>query len=655
LSSLPKHETDSVIDLLATWEATAIPGVGELLELVEELSGHEPLALLEQLLADSPPLSEKSRGELESLVASAAPFEGELLARTESEVRAGLASARDRLAERLTAWSPLLAADRLPTLVRQFARLTGEGNGIADDLTSWAALKRCRSAFLQARDEATSRVRVHVAGMNDEAARERVLAALESDEGSALLAAAQALRVKAEEPPVEEAPAEPPQRLLDLCRRARQAADDPGVELEPAGAVLLRHAAEQAERDATIAGGEAAKHWTRTLQQLIEAPARPAGPSTQERQSLTTALAERADSLIASGVLDAATRTDVRRAADAVRDAAAKGGGSFVKAMSAAEERLTPTTPDNRGGLGELNAAVAELRQLLDRSAADLPTARVFELRQLLDRADACADSSEGEPVATVQKEIRKAAERGSELARQVGVAEKKRERSATRQRIISAGLLLDVVGGRDARDLTKAIDAAKTANEDRVEEALERLGRLQFDIEHSIRLDACEVLIRAERALQKSGEDDESDELSEPAHALREALADGETLAIAGLADEVADQVGRPPLWTGTLGRAGLAIAVVVVLATTGWLARGWLGQESYTYRVTREMAPLANNSSTLKLIRDGAIWDAKPFSPEGTDFPLPPGRYELYVDDSYTGHTFVISAQAAESDNGD
>lgn len=639
-----------VIDLLATWGATARPGMADLLAVLADFGRADTRALVRAVL-ETPGLA--LPGDLQQEAAllvsgsegdASSDAEARLHAmvpRVEEAVRASVGSQRNTIRDELRSWGRLLDAAELdPVLAKIWSHETAAE--LADYLSAARGLEEARALLAKARwridDELRRTLEEMVGAGLDGEVVSFVRAALDNGDPQQLLAARHELAVlthgsdKAREADGLDA-ARP--RLAELCERARKIVDDPTAAPDGSSRELLRLAIERADPlTQTDEGGDRPRDesllqriavWERALAQILESLAEASGRPGPDRSTLAEQLADE----IRSEVREDGDDEQLTAAGQRLEEAAAEGGRPFVEAYSIAAGVLGARRERRRQrfetAAAELRNGARDLSADLQRLASVLPTDRVVAARLLLERAEEATTFGSSEDVDGLIAKVRDEIEelnRLSELSQQHQQSRVAGERKRLRS---EANHLLRLARGRKGRRIQSLVERIDKADPKTLREYSRDLGALSVPLANAVRLETARVLRQAESRRKDSDERIER---------LREAFDQDDLPTMADLGGELRREQVRSKLPI----RIAAAAAGIVVIVGLIWASQ-WFGDRPHAYQL--ELAGEGPQAVTITLVRDGTVvGDALESRPgQSTTVRLKPGSYQVFVNERYTG----------------
>jgi hypothetical protein len=301
----------------------------------------------------------------------------------------------------------------------------------------------------------------------------------------------------------------------------------------------------------------------------------------------------------------------------------------------AAEER-------EKLGAGErLKKSADRLRAALDRAAGELPTARVVQARLSIERVVeviAAGDPGEmGSLAASLKEQID---EIESTAARTRKARHSRTEAGRLRVRE-EAEKLLDLAPPAARRKLEALARTAVGAEARELGGIGAKVRQLNRAVERGGRRDAALVI-------RTAGNRERRGKLAPPTRRLLEelrgALDRDELARAAELTRGLTEEVGRPSRLRGPLAW-GLGAAGLILLVAAALLGWSLLGDRPQSYVLQLEGGPSLPEEVTVTLYSEGKPVEERRVNPtEGVTFRLRPGRYEVMVNDRYTGRVLRV-----------
>jgi hypothetical protein len=600
---------DEVVDLLATWGATGIEGAATLFEVLSGFgeAGKVAPARLLALALETPEgwFDAGLRDELaeldRALESAGKPVPRELtdrlepaLQRLSQDLGSRISEQREQLTSELEPWWLLMAPEERSDALSSLWDAAPGGN-VESGLSALDALRRLRGIADAARQRKREEIRELLEsgeGDLDAAVVAKARRAVESDDPASLAEVGRSLRTL-------------------TGGRARRHAERQLAEIRPRVAELVergRHA---------LSGGDGAL--APTARKIFEASLDRAGSAMERGVSLESwerSLATMLDGLAGSaGVVDAA-----------------------------AVETLLAELADRRGreegeaGLAEkLRETARGLASALKESASLLPTDRVLEARLLLERVDETAASAEAGSIEELCGSIGRTT---TELKAQAGeLREERRDRGeARRKRLLEQATRLEKLStGRATprvRSLIGELEAARPEDLAELGRAIEDLAR---PVENEVRLGGAQLLAKSKTT--------DGGEIGR----LRKALDDDDLPSVAELTASLKGSGGLGALLRGPV--AWFAIPLLAGVLSLGFiLGRPWWSNRPKEYHLTLSEGAPSARSFEIKLVGPDQplVRDCDPTA--GTTFSLPPGHYEVFVNDRYTGRVVRVPDDPTE-----
>ena len=644
----------TIVELLLTWGATADPVVADLLRALGERRGVDDAAQLRAILqhADALPddeLRQSLRALLDELAdggaAGAPEFRQryrETLERLETVMAARLTETRESLRARMEPWLTLLPAEQRDALLVPLWR-SGRvepplGFFAAQDALADAA-ERLESAR---REMIEATLRQAESAGDGELLEQLRSAAAAADPGRIADGRRRLGRLMArsdEEARVAQT-REARERLLAACGAAREKLDGPAAGADPVLRGLLTRAVEAAE---TAAEGEEAappeplERWRETVETFTEAIGE--GPaSSDSRLRLARGMAEEIDRLPGEA-------REPREAARDLEAAAGEGGAPYYETLQRCcallQQARAAREQADQGAAEALRESAGRLSAVLGRAAGELPTSRVVQARLTIEQVEeliAAGDPGEMETLAGSLRKQTEEIEAAAAKLRKVRHSRTEAGRARVRE---EAERLLELAPTGVRRKLEELSRVAEEADSGELGALGTKARGLNRAIERGVRRDAVLVLQsaagREKRGKLQPGARKLLDEL-------RGALKRDDLARASELARDLAGQVGRPSRLRGPLawglGAAGLVLLVAAALV--GWR---FLGDRPQPYLLMLEGGTTAPAEVTVTLYQEGQPVDERRCDPaEGVTFRLRPGRYEVMVNDRYTGRVVHV-----------
>jgi hypothetical protein len=629
----------AVVDLLATWGATALPGMTDLFEVLAAFRQRGSLAVLRQLL-DAPEiaLDVGLRGELQDLLdasrAGAAPgAELEqslppLLEKATDALGEKAQSDREAIGQRLGPWAFVFGRDELHEIL-ELLWLGERAEDVAGRLLAMRNLHQAGELI----DRGIARVEQEKRSPSDRSS---------TAEDEKLQAARQ--------------------RLAEICERARQTADESGPLLGANRRELLLAAAKTGRellRKPAVAGDNGdSSVWKRSLARcerglgvMLDDLSDAGEPARRKRAEAARSLIEQWRSLAAG--LDQPTRA-ADRLERTLQDGVPSGGPIFYEALARGTESIRSL---QQGRADHVKRAEARLRRAeksladeLKRSAGSLPAGRLVQARLRVEGIGAVV--AVGDPADL--DSLAGAIEDETEAVR--GLATSRRERRASAVTSERSGArentekLIGSVPPRTAARLTELLAGLERAKASEVASARRDLESVASQARNRIRLDAARTLHRAEKWLaggngtraSTAGANAETFEVK--IQALRDALDKDDVTSLAARSRQVDAALKNLAPWSRPLVRVMAAAAGVLLIASL-LVAWQWYSNRAREYRLSLVDTPALSESVTISLVRGGSIAEQGSYEPGGAAVvKLSPGEYEIYVNGRYTGRVIRV-----------
>ncbi len=641
--------TEGLVELLATWEAEALPGFRELLEAVSESRQPSALRVVRDALETPPGLLEPElRRRLEavregyrlSLASDPSEFSARLeetLERLAQSLGPKLVARREQVGTQLVSWSVLLGSENF--------RHMFDSLWSADYRTDAASRLKSLTAIEELESKLATATQSIVTSLRSRLDRQGALDAKEQQSARRALDTGDPLRLLAVERAIRKATSETNQlaqqeqmgairkRLVALCKEGRELASNPehGLELSSRTVLekLIGHAEtsldeSQPESTESLSGIEFRE---RSLGALCEAIRAGNARQVERRRQVAQVLS---DSLgLAEGRGDRG---------DSLQTSAIRGGAAFREASERALEQLSELAGRAGEPEGAMSSrAVEELSEVLSKGAGLLPVEAIVQTRLLLDqvegvRARGDAKEVEGleEQVATRTAELRRRVERGRALRK--GASEAKRQRLRE-----EAGRALEAADGKVRRKLSALIGDLEEADPEELDELGRDLDRTVGPSQNEIRLEAAQIVRRATRSKAKRRLGGAKIER------LQAALEVDDLREMVGLNKELrrnfgASVLSRPLTWV-------VCLALVTAGTLGGLFGMKYMSERPKDYTLsfisTEGETPIA--PFEVLLLGANPVERREVASREAT-FTLPPGFYEVFVNDRYTGRVVRV-----------
>lgn len=633
-----------IVRLLATWEAMADPASADLTAVVADTrraagapSAEAFRALRRALDHPAAALPAALREAAESMLEAAGGDAARADRANASGLREVRSAVRQHLADRvaaeagavgedLRAWMLGLTREERAEMLRALWGTAAAGS-IPDLLGSLESLEGIRGRLAGCRRQAEAGLRELGEGSGDAAVRNRARDALASGDVAELAAAWISLRgdpgiagaAEAEEDLLRQR-----QRLAERCDQLEEQTGSGPLAAIVAGARQLLATEDAASSPA--ARLDAIERWTRCVDAAAEAD--DAGDRRAEvveglRKALEAAgpgAGPVPDSLLQAG----------------------PGEAAFQAALEGILETLPGAGNGAAGGVGgpaeRLRDAARALETFLGKAAVQLPTGLVVDARQALLSVEPLIAKGDDAALAThrerleerlhalqgIQEQVRRQGRSDTEARRARAKAELERLRQAARRREIKS---LDGIAAR----IPRATGDDLVELEARIEGAEETIGG-------RLRRAAGRALRAAGRRFPEGGAArDGADEVQALTARVRTALG-GELPALQEATAALRAAVHRHAPWSRPGRRLALLFVLVAVVAGAGVALRF---RPAPSYNLTLRIEPPPAGAVNVLLVQDGAVVREGPFDPAvgRAEFTLPVGRYEIYVDDRYTG----------------
>jgi len=292
----------------------------------------------------------------------------------------------------------------------------------------------------------------------------------------------------------------------------------------------------------------------------------------------------------------------------------------------------------------ELRKAIASATEELDRLAASLPTARVVRSRTRLSEAEASAYSGDPDAMKRSLDELGKDTEEIRRLAEQQRRFEEDRSAAEADRLAAEIERLAEIARRGDAKRL--ATLSANLKQRQKRAGVAAALPGLTARIENKERLDLAIRFRRASGCSEKA-----RGQMQAELDRAKEALSSGDLAAIHEASSGLDQALRKTAPWRGPRSWVAGGVLLVVVLAA-GVLGLRTLGQGTTT--ATFEFEPAAGvDTMKFVLVRGGEIVAERSVSPgQSVDISLPAGRFEVFVNDRYTGRVVRVPQDVGSID---
>ena len=635
----------AVVDLLATWGATALPGMTDLFEVLAAFRQRGSLTLLQQLL-DAPEVALDAglHSELQDLIdtSRAGGPAGEaleqrlplLLEKAAGALGKQARSERETIGQRLGPWAPVLEQAELHEIL-ELLWLGEQAEDVEGQLLVMRKLHQADGLL----DQATARIDQEKRSPSDGPS-------MADDEEQ------RAAR----------------QRLAEICERALQATEESGTLLGANRQEILRAAAKCGRallREPAADGGNGdSSVWEqsfarceRGLRVMLDDLADAGEPARRKREEATRALIDRWRTLAAG--LDQPTQA-ADRLERTLLDGVPSGGSAFYEALARGTESIRSL---QQGRTDHLRRAEARLRRAeqslaneLKKSAGLLPAARVVQARLLVEGIGAVV--AVGDPgdldslAGAIEDEleaVRRLAASGRERRASVVTSERSGARENTEKLIAS-------VPPRTAKQLKELLARLEQAETSEVDAARRGLEAVASKARNGVRLDAARTLHRAEKCLARrkgkraltAGANAET--LEAKLQSLRDGLDADDVESMASGTRLVEAALRNLAPWSRPIVRVAVAAAGVILIVSL-LFAWQWYSNRAREYRLVLAETPTLSQDVTISLVREGRVAEQSSYEPGGpVVVRLSPGEYEIYVNGRYTGRVVRVPADSQD-----
>jgi len=555
-----------LVELLATWELTSLPGVPGMFSVMSRFRGLDELAMLGRV-ADSPGIA--------------------LVPGLRDQVRGVLKKARQPISVE-------------PEFRQEVSDVVGK---TSDALASYAREQR---GTLQ-------RDLLDCAARLPQDDRERVFQRLW--EGSGAGAGSRLDQVRA----IDEA-----REMLDRLKKSladgADRSDGPGREADDPTAIAEARAA----LEASMAKGE------QLLKKAAQAP-----PVTTDL--FRTVLAD-AKTTLQKEKLTLKTLAEQTETLEIL--IAGVGDAGFAAAFAAPGRKGADDGARQAGKAGEkLRREVASSAEELTRLAESLPTSQLVRFRTRLAEAEAAAYAEDGAAMKRWLDELRRDGEEMVKLADRQKRFEEDRNAAEAERLAGEIESLEAVARGGDAKKLASL--RADLGQKGKRAAVARSLPAVAARIANNERLALATQYRRAGKCSEKA-----RGRMQAELDAAGTALAGDDLVAVAEASDGLGAALGKIAPWGGPRGKIVAAVAFVLILAGAVVGIRSMHGGDataSFQFEVAEGVGDVK-----FVLVRGGEIYVERSISGGSVDLSLPAGRFEVFVNDRYTGRVVRMPQDA-------
>jgi hypothetical protein len=668
-----------LIELVLSWGAAADPAAGDLLGALTGFDG-EVLALLRTFRQKGrailpAPVWEQINQAGASLPAAGSVHLDEVLALARGELTSSVERQRRATLSELRGWAAHMDFIQVTALLERIWRTEGSVE-TADQLAAAEGLLEVQKAIDLVRGNLAGRVQALLASAAGGSAPAELVkqarGAIEKGDPLELSRAAHALGdlgSRENQRRAEESWRQARAGLEATCARARQAASAGGGAAAGAPNPMLAEALKEAERALQAGASLAAPaleanvqiltRWDKALGLLLDGGASPSEDLRRARQALAEALQRDIARHVALdlGIRDQGNKIpegDLDGTARKLLEVAVSGGGSFQQAFDNAlglarkvrgrsESRL-------RDAAARLRAAAKEMSAFLDKAADQIPTARVVQARLWLDQVEGIIASNE---IPSMEELARTLADDLKEIGHLLDLIKKRRhsrEASERESLKLEIARLLKTSTGGTATKIKALAGQVEKAESKALGPLREQVSRLGGEVERAVRLEAGQALFAAGRLLPRGGRSagavpEKLGKLDELAGALKGAMEKDDLVKIASLGREVRAAVSIASPMSRPAVRIAAAAAGVVVVAG-GLFAWRLLSNPNRPQTFHLKLAGAEQQSVSVRLASEGKfVQEREGVKGNGTvEFALAPGRYEVFVNEKYTGRVIQV-----------
>lgn len=675
---------DEIVDLLVSWGAVASPEGGDLLRA---LSGAPTIADLlrglQNLASDLlPPQMQEELKQVARLVDAGGSLGApslraridRILRQSRDHLDPGIVQLGRSIAANLSPWALILDRQELDQTLQTLWR--GERPGdLAERLNTLEGMQDVQRLLEDRRrsleadlHKAASTAAGGEAGAGAGAAAQARQALEEGDplrlyQAKAALESSRDLeRTRASATTLQEAR----RRLADLVARARQqaTAPEPGPhgELETLRAGMIESAARFTDGPSPDRGEEvealrsAVEAWERALTGILEHGSQAAAAGDEKRLDLVRSyeaeigvLQSRSSAL--SGPTGDTFTAQASQAMDALRESAPGGGPPLEQALQKIDEIVRSGRESTGAGLqsvaDRISVSSAHLTTLLEKSGDKLPTATVFNARLHLEQVEGLIAARDIAALTTLEKLME---DDIAELRRLLSIVQRRHSNRLEAERetcLEEISRLSEVAPPRVGRSLRAVANEVEQCERDALAPLQTRVERLGDRVRQSIRLEAGKALYAANRWLKKAGD---RPALSERVAALTEQVDELSRLLVKGKLPLLREQtvavraaVRKNAPLTRPAFRLGIAGLLVLALLAGAFAARSlWNKPQTYVFELDSEPAEAVE----IWLVRNGRIIEKQQYGAgdPAVSFSLEEGRYEVFVNERYTGRVVLV-----------
>lgn len=676
----PSSGSNALIEMVLSWGAAADPAAGDLLGALTGFDD-EVLSLLRTFRQKGPnilpaPLLDQICKAGTSLPAAGSTRLNEILENARDELVSSIERRRRAILSELKGWAAHMDFIQVTSLLERIWR-TEDAVTTADQFGAADNLLEVQKAIDQVRFDLSGRVQALLASSSGKSAPANLATeargAIEKGDPRELSRALHSLGdlgSRENRRDAEESWRQARASLEATCARARESQGTEGR--APAGGLnpLLAEALREAERalgaGAPLAapglesGARMLTFWDKALGGLLDGSALPAEDVGKARQALAEALQRDIARHVALdlGIQDQNGKIpegDFDATAKKLLEVAVSGGGSFQQAFDNAlalarkirgrsETRLRETA-------ARLRAAAGEMTALLDKTADQLPTARVVQARLWLDQLEGIIASGEIPSMDSLAGTISDDLKEIGQLLDLIKKRKHSREASERESLKVELARLLKAANGGAAAKIKTLAGQVEKAEMKSLGSLREQIDRVGGELERSVRLEAGRALYDAGRLLPDGGKPagavaQKLIKLDELAGALRGAMERDDLFKIVSLGREVRAAVSVASPMSRPVVRIAMAAAGVLVV-TGGLIAWRYSSDPDRPQSYHLTLAGTEQQTvDSVWLAREGEFVQKRgPVKGNETvNFDLAPGRYEVYVNEKYTGQVIQV-----------
>jgi hypothetical protein len=334
-----------------------------------------------------------------------------------------------------------------------------------------------------------------------------------------------------------------------------------------------------------------------------------------------------------------------------LRESAPGGGPLLEQALQRTDELVRSGRESTGAGLqsvaDRISVSSTHLTTLLEKSSDKLPTASLFNARLHLEQVEGLIAARDIAALATLEKLLE---DDIAELRRLLSIVQRRRSNRLEAERetcLEEISRLSEVAPPRVGRSLQAVATEIEQCDRDALASLQTRVEHLGIRVRQSIRLEAGKALYTANRWLKKAGD---RPALSERVAALTEQVDELSRLLVKGelpllrqqtVAVRAANRKNAP--LTRPAFRLGIAGLLILALLAGAFAARSlWNKPQTYVFELDSE----PDEAVEIWLVRNGRIIEKRQYGAgdPALSFSLEEGRYEVFVNERYTGRVVLV-----------